>query len=113
MASEKISSHHSPGSTAIAIRNAAASVSTDANAAAEPRAPSSDMGDPSVVVLGGGLAGVATAYALAQAGCRDVTIVERGPRLGGLAGSFERNGHFYPLGYHHILHRDATLLWFL
>jgi protoporphyrinogen oxidase len=71
------------------------------------------MADPSVVVLGGGLAGCATAYALAQAGYRDVTIVERGPRLGGLAGSFEREGHFYPLGYHHILHRDATLLWFL
>jgi protoporphyrinogen oxidase len=71
------------------------------------------MPDPSVVVLGGGLAGAATAYALAEAGCRDVTIVERGPRLGGLAGSFERDGHFYPLGYHHILHRDTTLLWFL
>ncbi len=42
-----------------------------------------------------------------------MTIVERGARLGGLAGSFERDGHFYPLGYHHILHRDRTLLFFL
>lgn len=42
-----------------------------------------------------------------------MTIVERGPALGGLAGSFERDGHFYPLGYHHILHRDRTLLYFL
>ena len=64
-------------------------------------------------MLGGGLAGVATAYALARAGVEDVTIVERGDRLGGLAGSFEREGHFYPLGYHHILHRDRTLLYFL
>ncbi|MGH7513871.1 MAG: FAD-dependent oxidoreductase [Gemmatimonadales bacterium] len=66
-----------------------------------------------VVVLGGGLSGVAAAYALAEAGVTDITVIERGPALGGLAGSFERNGHFYPLGYHHILHRDRTLLFFL
>jgi protoporphyrinogen oxidase len=68
---------------------------------------------PSVAVLGGGLSGVAAAYALARAGWKDITVVERGPELGGLAGSFERDGHFYPLGYHHILHRDRTLLYFL
>jgi protoporphyrinogen oxidase len=68
---------------------------------------------PAVVVLGGGLSGVATAYTLARAGVTDVTLVERGPTLGGLAGSFEREGHFYPLGYHHILHRDRALLFFL
>jgi uncharacterized protein with NAD-binding domain and iron-sulfur cluster len=42
-----------------------------------------------VVVLGGGLSGVATAYALAEAGWKRITIVERAPYLGGLAGSFE------------------------
>jgi protoporphyrinogen oxidase len=68
---------------------------------------------PSVVVLGGGLSGVATAYTLALAGVEDITLIESGPTLGGLAGSFERDGHFYPLGYHHILHRDRTLLYFL
>jgi protoporphyrinogen oxidase len=68
---------------------------------------------PAVVVLGGGLSGVAAAYSLARAGLTDITVVERGPTLGGLAGSFEREGHFYPLGYHHILHRDRTLLFFL
>jgi protoporphyrinogen oxidase len=66
-----------------------------------------------VVVLGGGLSGAATAYALARAGLRDVTVVESGSHIGGLAGSFERGGHFYPLGYHHILHRDRTLHFFL
>ena len=64
------------------------------------------------MVLGGGLSGCAAAYALAEAGLR-VTIIERGRSLGGLAGSFEREGRFYPLGYHHILHRDHTLLYFL
>jgi protoporphyrinogen oxidase len=71
------------------------------------------MPGPAVVVLGGGLSGVAAAYTLARAGLTDITVVERGPSLGGLAGSFEREGHFYPLGYHHILHRDRTLLFFL
>jgi protoporphyrinogen oxidase len=42
-----------------------------------------------------------------------VTVVERAPTVGGLAGSFEVEGRFYPLGYHHILHRDRTLLFFL
>ncbi len=71
------------------------------------------MSAPSVVVLGGGLSGVAAAYTLACAGYERVTVVESGGSLGGLAGSFEREGHFYPLGYHHILHRDRTLLFFL
>jgi protoporphyrinogen oxidase len=66
----------------------------------------------SVVVLGGGLSGCSAAYALARAGLR-VCVVERAPALGGLAGSFEREGRFYPLGYHHILPRDHTLLYFL
>ena len=71
------------------------------------------MASPAVVVLGGGLSGVAAAYTLARSGISDITVVERGPTLGGLAGSFEREGHFYPLGYHHILHRDRVLLYFL
>ena len=71
------------------------------------------MKAPTIVILGGGLSGVGTAHALAEAGWKNITIVERAPRLGGLAGSFERDGHFYPLGYHHILARDRTLLFFL
>lgn len=65
-----------------------------------------------VVVLGGGLAGLAAAWTLARNDC-DITLLESGAALGGLAGSFERDGHFYPLGYHHILHRDYPLLFFL
>jgi protoporphyrinogen oxidase len=66
-----------------------------------------------VVVLGGGLSGAAAAFTLARAGIREITVIESGGSLGGLAGSFEREGHFYPLGYHHILHRDRPLLFFL
>lgn len=68
---------------------------------------------PSVTVLGGGLSGLAVAYTLAQEGWRDITVLERAPEAGGLAGSFERDGHAYPLGYHHILGRDTPLLYFL
>jgi protoporphyrinogen oxidase len=71
------------------------------------------MSQPSVVILGGGLSGVATAYALGVAGWKDVTLVEREEALGGLAGGFEIEGHSYPLGYHHILRRDRTLLFLL
>lgn len=67
----------------------------------------------SVLVLGGGLSGMAAAYTLARAGWKEVTVVERGAELGGLAGTFRRGEHFYPLAYHHILHGDRTLLYFL
>jgi protoporphyrinogen oxidase len=73
---------------------------------------SSSSSSPSAVVLGGGLSGIAAALTLAGAGL-EVTVVERGAALGGLAGSLEQDGHFYPLGYHHILHRDRSLLYFL
>ncbi|MGC9982249.1 MAG: FAD-dependent oxidoreductase [Polyangia bacterium] len=70
------------------------------------------MSKESIVILGGGMAGMAAAYALARNG-RSVTVVEAGPQLGGLAGSFHRDGHSFPLGYHHILYRDRHLLFFL
>ena len=58
------------------------------------------------------MAGMGAAYALSMKG-RKVTIVEAGAELGGLAGSFHRDGYTFPLGYHHILHRDRPLLYFL
>lgn len=68
---------------------------------------------PSAVVLGGGLSGIAAAVSLARAGWGKVTIVERGDTLGGLAATFKSGGHYYPLSYHHILHLDRPLLYFL
>jgi len=56
---------------------------------------------------------MAAAWSLANAGWGPLTVVERGSELGGLAGTFHREEHFYPLAYHHILKRDATLLRFL
>jgi protoporphyrinogen oxidase len=71
------------------------------------------MANPRVVVLGGGLSGLAVAFALAEEGWTNISLLERADRLGGLAGSFEIEDRFYPLGYHHILSRDRTLLFFL
>jgi protoporphyrinogen oxidase len=56
---------------------------------------------------------MAAAYALARADVGEVTLIERGESLGGLAATFEQHGHFYPLSYHHINTIDRTLLFFL
>jgi protoporphyrinogen oxidase len=65
------------------------------------------------VVLGGGLSGLAAAWRLAGAEIGEITIIERSAAPGGLAGSFEHGGRFYPLGYHHILPTDRSLIQFL
>jgi len=53
----------------------------------------------SIVVVGGGLAGITAALACADAGC-EVTLVERRARLGGLTWSSRRNGLWFDNGQH-------------
>ncbi len=60
------------------------------------------MNAPRVGVIGGGLAGIAAALALADAGAQ-VTLFERRPRLGGLTSSIERDGHSFDNGQHVFL----------
>jgi squalene-associated FAD-dependent desaturase len=57
---------------------------------------------PHVVVVGGGLAGIAAALDCADAGAR-VTLVERRRRLGGLTWSYEREGRWIDNGQHVFL----------
>ncbi len=59
------------------------------------------MGDE-VVVVGGGLAGIATALATADAGAK-VTLLEARPRLGGATFSFRRDGLELDNGQHVFL----------
>ena len=54
---------------------------------------------PSVVVVGGGLAGITAALRLADRG-RQVTLLEAKPRLGGLTASFRRDDLAVDTGQH-------------
>lgn len=54
---------------------------------------------PRIVVVGGGLAGLAAAIACADQGA-EVTLLEARPRLGGLTWSFERDGLRFDNGQH-------------
>ncbi len=64
------------------------------------------------VVIGGGLAGITSALALADAGLR-VTLLEGRPRLGGLAFSFRRDGLTVDNGQHVYLRCCTAYRWFL
>jgi squalene-associated FAD-dependent desaturase len=57
---------------------------------------------PSVAVIGGGLAGITAAIALAEAGAA-VTLLEARPRLGGATCSFSRDGLTVDTGQHIFL----------
>lgn len=60
------------------------------------------MKRPEVVVVGGGLAGIAAALAAAEGGAR-VTVLERRGKLGGLTWSFRRRGRWFDNGQHVFL----------
>ncbi len=53
--------------------------------------------DCDVVVVGAGISGLVAGFELARAG-RDVVVVERGERAGGVIGTQERDGALYELG---------------
>lgn len=61
------------------------------------------------VVVGGGLLGLSTAYFLAREG-HEVTVLEAGPQLGGLATDVEVDGIRVDRFYHCILNADHSLL---
>lgn len=68
----------------------------------QPAHGSRRLTDRRVIVLGGGLAGIAAALDSADAGAR-VTLLEVRPRLGGAAYSFQRDGLWLDNGQHVFL----------
>ncbi|MEX2246492.1 MAG: NAD(P)/FAD-dependent oxidoreductase [Dehalococcoidia bacterium] len=62
-----------------------------------------------VVVIGGGVAGMTTAYRLMQGGHR-VALYEASPFLGGLVRTFEVGGTKLESYYHHLFSTDTTIL---
>jgi protoporphyrinogen oxidase len=62
-----------------------------------------------VVVLGAGLAGLAAAWELARAGV-EVDVVEREAEVGGMAASWQVDGHWLDHGPHRFHTRDPELL---
>ncbi|WP_375475584.1 hydroxysqualene dehydroxylase HpnE [uncultured Jatrophihabitans sp.] len=70
------------------------------------------MAEPTVVVVGGGLAGIAAALRAADRGCA-VTLLESRPRLGGAAFSFRRGELTVDNGQHVFLRCCAAYRWFL
>lgn len=66
-----------------------------------------------VVVVGGGISGLAAANALGAITDCPIVVLEQRPSLGGLAGSFSVDKARYPLTYHHISASDRLLCGFL
>jgi protoporphyrinogen oxidase len=64
---------------------------------------------PRVGIVGGGILGTVLALRLQQAGAQ-VTLLERGPSLGGLAGAFDFGGHRIDRFYHVIVPSDERML---
>ena len=64
---------------------------------------------PSVGIVGGGILGTVLALRLSQAGAR-VTLLERAPALGGLAGSMDFDGHRVDRFYHVIVPSDERMI---
>lgn len=60
-------------------------------------------------IVGGGVLGTTLALRLAQAGA-EVTVIERGPSLGGLAGTMDFGGHEVDRFYHVITPADSRMI---
>lgn len=61
-----------------------------------------------VIVIGGGVAGLAAAHVLARDG-HEVELVEAGPVLGGQVRTFEIGGGRIEVFYHHLFRSDACV----
>lgn len=66
-----------------------------------------------IVIIGAGIAGLATAYKLIENHIHDITILESSDEPGGLSKSIYKNGFIYDLGPHQIHTENQTVINFL
>ncbi|MGI8715737.1 MAG: FAD-dependent oxidoreductase [Solirubrobacteraceae bacterium] len=64
---------------------------------------------PRIAIVGGGVLGTVLALRLAQSGAR-VTLLERAPTVGGLAGAMDLDGHRVDRFYHVIVPSDERMI---
>ncbi len=62
-----------------------------------------------IAVIGAGYTGMVAALRLAEKG-HDVTILERGPSVGGLASDFKVEGTSLERAYHHLFKTDTSII---
>ena len=67
--------------------------------------PASEL---STIILGGGLAGLASGYVLSEAGLK-VTVFEGAPTVGGLSKTVSHNGFLFDLGGHRFLTNNKEI----
>lgn len=66
----------------------------------------------SLIVVGGGITGLVSAYLAAKQG-RKVTVIEAADKVGGLLNTFKVGGSDLEYFYHHFFTHDAELAWLL
>ena len=62
------------------------------------------------IIIGGGLSGLASAYRMLKEDISDVTILERGSEVGGMAASYHIGNYHIEKYYHHIFESDSELI---
>lgn len=63
-----------------------------------------------IVILGGGISGLSTAYYLVKAGFKDITILEKEKTLGGVGGFYDAGKYKIDTSYHVAFRGDHHLL---
>lgn len=70
------------------------------------------MGNKKIIIVGGGITGLATAYILSKS-CADITILEGSDKLGGLLGTFAVGDNTLEYYYHHFFTHDEEINWLI
>lgn len=62
------------------------------------------------IILGGGLAGLSTAYFIQKKSDDSIVILEKEEHIGGLCRTIEKDGYLYDIGPHNLYSKDKEML---